>query len=272
MKDLCEDLRNEYTELSAMLDTLTPAQWAAQTAFYRWTPYDEVAHLCLFEQLAVTAMTDAERFRRVQTSIAADMAAGEEISGIARKMFAGDSGGAVNRAWRGWFTRVCDLLDPMDPKARLPWFGPDMSARSFATARLMETWAHGQDIYDALRRRRAVTRRLRHIAHLGVSTFGWTFINRGLPVPSASPSVELTVPDGTVWKWNETSSSGTVRGTAEDFCLVVTQRRHVADTTLEVDGEGATGWMNIAQCFAGPPADGPAAGARRVEYRAEQPA
>jgi uncharacterized protein (TIGR03084 family) len=135
-----------------------------------------------------------------------------------------------------------------------------MSARSFATARLMETWAHGQDIWDALHRPRPATSRLAHIAQLGVITFRWSFQNRGLPPPAAAPAVELEGPAGAVWRWGDAAADGLVRGSALDFCLVVTQRRHVLDTGLELQGAAAQEWMSIAQCFAGPAASGPPPG------------
>jgi uncharacterized protein (TIGR03084 family) len=129
-----------------------------------------------------------------------------------------------------------------------------------ATARLMETWAHGQDIWDALHRPRPATSRLAHIAQLGVITFRWSFQNRGLPPPAAAPAVELAGPAGAVWRWGDAAADGLVRGSALDFCLVVTQRRHVLDTGLELQGAAAQEWMSIAQCFAGPAASGPPPG------------
>jgi len=266
MKALRDDLLREYSELADRAEALSPGQWQISTPFYGWSPYDEIAHLCLFDELAVVAITDLREFRRQQAALDANIADGKPISEIARERFAGISGKDLNHLWRTLHTRVCDLLATADAKARVPWFGPDMSARSFATARLMETWAHGQDIYDALRLRRPVSARLRHIAHLGVFTFGWSFRNRGLPLPSAPPLVELSGAEGEIWRWNEASVDEVLRGSAEDFCLVVTQRRHFADTTLQAEGDGTLAWMAIAQCFAGPPADGPAPGDRRIDY------
>jgi uncharacterized protein (TIGR03084 family) len=137
-----------------------------------------------------------------------------------------------------------------------------MSARSFASARLMETWAHGQDIWDGVQRKRPATARLKHIAHLGVTTFKWTFVNRQMPVPDVLPHVVLSAPDGDTWTWNDASDSHSVHGSAEDFCLLVTQRRHLNDTALHYVGEDVHRWLLMAQCFAGPPADGPMAGVR----------
>jgi uncharacterized protein (TIGR03084 family) len=82
--------------------------------------------------------------------------------------------GETLKWWREERTALLEVLAKMDRKKPLPWYGPALSAMSFATARLMETWAHGQDIVDALGIRRNPTKRLRHIAHLGVSTLGWS--------------------------------------------------------------------------------------------------
>jgi len=140
-----------------------------------------------------------------------------------------------------------------------------MSALSSITARQMETWAHGQEVFDVLGAERVDTDRIRNIAHLGVSTFGWTFINRGMVVPDPAPFVQLTGPSGVVWNWNTPQNDNMVQGQASDFAQVVTQVRNVAETGLNVTGQGAQDWMKLAQCFAGPPVDPPAPGQR---YRA----
>ena len=141
-----------------------------------------------------------------------------------------------------------------------------MSAKSFATARIMEVWAHGQDIFDALKVPRKATDRLRHIAHMGVATFGWSFMNRHMEVPSDDVRVELLGPTGERWTWGPDGAKNRVEGSAEDFCLVVTQRRNVADTGLTVAGTTAAQWMAMAQAFAGPASDPPKPGQRMVSY------
>jgi uncharacterized protein (TIGR03084 family) len=153
-------------------------------------------------------------------------------------------------------------LGESDPKRRLPWFGPDMGVRMFTTARLMETWAHGQEIYDLVGASRKPSDRLHAIATLGVKTFGWTFANRGIDPPGPPPYVRLVGPSGTIWEWNEPSDDERVSGTALDFCHVVTQGRNIADTKLDVTGTVATHWMSIAQCFAGGASAPPAPGER----------
>jgi uncharacterized protein (TIGR03084 family) len=126
-----------------------------------------------------------------------------------------------------------------------------MSAASSATARLMETWAHGQDVADTLGVQRLATGRLRHVAHLGVATLGFSFQLNGRPVPAEPVRVELSVPGGETWTWGPAGVPDSVTGPALDFCLAVTQRRHLDDTGLRVTGPVAAEWMSIAQAFAG---------------------
>lgn len=264
---LCQDLEAEHTEWAALLATLDADTWRRPTVFFDWTPWDQLAHICLLDEASVLAATDAGAFARQAAALRTRRAAGEEISAIARATYAKLDGPALLRHWRdgthGVSPALLAAMAQRAPRDRLPWFGPEMSARSFATARLMETWAHGQDVWDLLRRPRPATARLRHIATLGVNTYAWSFANRGLTVPEPAPHIRLHAPDGAVWEWNAPSDAHHVYGTAADLCRVVTQRRHVADTTLQVAGNGAA-WLAIAQCFAGPPADGPAPGLRRL--------
>lgn len=260
----CRDLLDEYRELDALCATLGEAQWRQPGPFHGWSAWDEIAHLCYFDEAALQAARDPEAFDSSARALNALMERGGQISAVAREHFGPLAGAALRRRWQTRYQELVQALAALDPRARLPWYGPTMSARSFVTARLMETWAHGQDVWDLLGRRRPPSARLRHIAHLGVTTFGWSFVNRGLPPPGPAPRVELQGPDGALWSWGEPGQTGLVSGTAEDFCLVVTQRRHVADTGLQTQGEAAACWMVLAQCFAGPPADGPAPGVRRV--------
>ncbi len=170
--------------------------------------------------------------------------------------------------WQGARRQMMDAATALDAHDRVPWYGPPMSALSFVSARLMETWAHGQDVADALGLTRVPTARLRHIAHLGVRARPFSYVVRGLDVPADTVRVELTGPSGEHWSWDAGPVSDLVRGPALDFCLVVTQRRHISDTALTVRGSLASQWLAIAQAFAGPPgpgrlpqrSDGPVAG------------
>ncbi len=264
MQDVCADLLDEYEELGALAAQLTTEQWQTRTAFYDWTPWDEIAHLCLFDETGLLAATDGNAFAADARELTAALANGRQFSEIAREKYQALDGPALLAHWRGRYTALAAALAALDARSRLPWYGPTMSARSFATARMMETWAHGQDVFDAMGVRRQPSRRLKHIAHIGATTYGWTFVNRQLAVPEPVPYVELSAPGNETWTWNEASTANAVRGSAEDFCLVVTQRRNVLDTALQVSGDAAAQWLAIAQCFAGPPATPPAPGTRGV--------
>jgi len=161
--------------------------------------------------------------------------------------------------WRANRLTLGRVASELDDNARIAWYGPSMGAKSFLTARLMEAWAHGQDIVDTLGVEREATDRLRHITQLGFITRGWTYMNRGLEAPDVSIRVELTSPSGDLWKFGPDDAEETIVGPAEDFCLVTTQRRHVDNTDLTVTGASARDWMEKAQLFAGPPSDGPTA-------------
>jgi len=163
------------------------------------------------------------------------------------------TGTDVLARWRTERNKMVDAFRARGPKDRIPWFGPDMSTRSFATARLMETWSHGRDVADTVGAAWEPTDRIKHVCHIGVTTRGWSYINRGLPIPDGDVRVELVAPSGATWTWGSEDTSDRITGSAEDFCLVVTQRRQPASTGLVADGSLAEEWLSIAQAFAGPP-------------------
>jgi len=169
---------------------------------------------------------------------------------------------AAYEAWREFYPELCDGLRDVDPKLRVQWAGPPMSVRSSVTARQMETWAHGQEVWDVLGLERADSDRIRNIAVLGINTFGWTYRVREREVPEPMPHVRLEAPSGAIWEWNDPDLEDRVEGSATDFCQVVTQVRNVADTGIRTSGPIAAEWMSIAQCFAGAPEAPPPPGAR----------
>ena len=263
MRDIVDDLREECLALHEFVSGLTAEEWKRPTVFWSWSTWDEIMHLHFVDEFGVLAMTDREGFEQRVKEMRAGQAEGQEISAQARARYAGYDRDRALEAWHSTSLDLIRLLKQANPKQRIPWFGPDMGPASFASARQMETWAHGQDIFDLFGVRRPNADRILNICELGVRTFKWSFVNRGLTPPSA-PEVRLISPSGKEATWNEGAPEGSVSGTAEDFCLVVTQRRHVEDTGLLVTGENAGDWMRIAQCFAGAPADGPAPGERAV--------
>jgi len=256
------DLRAEIDELHAFLGTLTAADWPEQTAFKGWTPWDVVAHLHFYDTVSMLSLDGEEAFVPKRNDLVAKMTARVSNAEIAREAFGALDAPALRARWVETGRALADRLGASDPKRRLPWFGPDMGVRMFTTARYMEVWAHGQEIYDLKRAKRPESDRIRNICTIGVKTFGWTFVNRGLEIPGPPPYVRLEAPSGAVWEWNEPSEVERIVGRAVDFCHVVTQGRNVADTSLSVVGEVAVRWMSIAQCFAGGAEDPPKPGER----------
>jgi uncharacterized protein (TIGR03084 family) len=248
LTELLDDLRAEQADLRAVvadadLDAATPAQG--------WDVRDAVAHLAGSDAEALKAATRPEEF------VAGLVEVAEDIDGFltgqltARRHL---SRAQLLADWQAGFDAMVEAFATVPPGTKVPWYGPPMSPASFATARLMEYWAHGQDVADGLGVTRTPTARLRHICHLGVRTRGFAYANRGLVAPDVPVAVQLTAPDGSTWSFGEGEQR--VTGPALDFCLLVTQRRHRDDLDLRTEGAAADEWLGLAQCFAGPPGPG----------------
>jgi uncharacterized protein (TIGR03084 family) len=247
---LLADLRHESDRLIEHLNGLAYEQWGLATPAAGWSVQDQVSHLAFFDDTARLALIKPDEFRALADKLTADgMDFPDRIAEQHRIL--------TTEALLGWFTAarrdlLADFTDE-DFRRRLPWFGPDMSVASSATARLMETWAHGQDIYDALSVEHPPSPGLRNIAHLGVSTFGFAHTVNELDVPGDPVRVELESPEGQTWSWGPTDAADRVSGPALDFVLTVTQRRHWSETALVATGPAASRWLDIAQAFAGAP-------------------
>ncbi len=253
------DLEAEGEDFHTLLLKLSPHDWDRVTAFKDWTVYDVVGHLHFSDHMGMTTLNSSEAFKALMRDV---QGSGLGLAAYTRRWLGDVSGPELRERWRELFNLLCRRLAAAAPDQRLTWGGPGMRPRMFATARQMETWAHAWEIYDLLGIPRAHTDRLYNIATIGVRTFGWTFANRGLEPPEEAPYVRLAAPSGAIWEWNDPAARSRVEGDAVAFCQVVTQVRNVADTDLLVAGEAARRWMDMAQCFAGPPEEPPAPGTR----------
>ncbi|WP_411091866.1 TIGR03084 family metal-binding protein [Streptomyces sp. 049-1] len=248
-----DDLRDESEELDALVAGLAPGEWRIASPAPGWTVAHQVAHLAWTDRAALLAVTDEDGFRGL---VEQALAAPDRYVDDGAEEGARQEPDELLAAWRAGRTALDGALRAAAPGARFPWYGPPMAAASMATARLMETWAHGLDIADALGVVRPPTDRLRHVARIGVRARDFAYAAHGLTPPAGQFRVELTGPGGDLWAYGPEDAPQRVTGPALDFCLLATQRAHRADLALTADGPDADHWLDIAQAFAGPPGAG----------------
>ncbi|PUA81335.1 TIGR03084 family metal-binding protein [Nocardioides currus] len=249
------DLTAEGDALEVLVADLSPEAWRTPTPAAGWDVATQVAHLAWTDEVALKAATDKEAWDAVVL-----------LALAAPETFVDDqalAGSTVTPAelldrWRAGRAALKEALATYDG-GKMPWFGPPMSPTSMATARLMETWAHSLDVHEALGVTPEPTGRIRHVAHLAVRTRNFAFLTNDLTPPAGEFRIDLVAPDGDVWTFGPEDAQQTVTGSALDLCLLATQRVHRADTDLVATGPDADRWLDIAQCFAGPPGEGRAA-------------
>ena len=252
MQHLSYDLRDESEALYQIMTDLPDAEFTTPTGFKNWTFNDILEHLHIWNVAAYESYADEAAFDAFVDKVKADIMAGN-LKKFERTYINGLAGQALLITWHDYYIKMSDAFSEVDLKHRVKWVGPDMSVRSSITARLMETWAHGLAIYDALGVVRQDSDRIKNIVVLGVNTFNWSFQVKGQTPTGPIPYIELIAPSGEIWKFGEPSDVSAVTGTASEFCQVVTQTRNILDTNLNLTGEVAKAWMTHAQCFAGPP-------------------
>lgn len=253
---LC-DLAAENQEVDDMVAPLTEAAWRQPTPAAGWTIAHQIAHLAWTDAKALIATNEPASF---PAEVEQALGGGGQFVDDGAQAGAQQTPSALLGEWRTGRRNLAAALANVTHGQRLPWYGPSMSPASMASGRMMETWAHGQDIADALDLHRTPSARLRHIARFGVRTRDFAFTLHGRTPPTEEFRVQLQAPDGDDWVFGPVDASQRVAGSAVDFCLVVTQRRHVADTDLVTTGALAADWVQIAQAFAGPPGTGRVAG------------
>ena len=257
-----EHFLQEAETLAGLIDNQPSNIFETTTLFKGWTVNDVIGHLYLFDKAAIKALRDDHLFHDFLSPVILGLNEGKSLLEIQGSVLGKLNGQALFKMWRKNAKALGQAYARADPKQRIKWVGPEMSALSCITARQMETWAHGQEIFDVLGQTRQEGDRIKNICHLGVMTYQWTFINRQLSVPAPVPFVQLIAPSGQIWEWNNPEADTSVKGSAVEFSQVVTQVRNVHDTKLETIGEPAALWMSLAQCFAGKPEMPPKEGSR----------
>jgi uncharacterized protein (TIGR03084 family) len=248
MTALCDDLAAESAQLRTVLAGLGEADWRRETPAVGWTIADQVSHLAYFDDVALRSATDPAAF-------AAEKDAMDAEGGVNPDTIAAPFHDLPGTELLTWFDdargRLLAGFRDLEPGLRVPWFGPAMSAASSLTARIMETWAHGQDVFDTVGAEHVPSARLRHVAHIGVGARPFSYAAHERPMPEVPIRVELTAPDGSTWTWGPEDAADRITGTAADFALLITQRRHRDDLGLEIVGDAAREWAEIGQAFAG---------------------
>ncbi|MDN4173257.1 TIGR03084 family metal-binding protein [Nocardioides sp. SOB77] len=257
LDDLLADLRAEGDQLYAAVAGLDADGWATPTPAAGWTVATQVAHLVWTDEVAVLSARSATDGDPAWDELLQRAAVDPEgfVDDGAHEVARTEPAQLLGR-WDAARGDLAAALTGLPAGTRMPWFGPPMSASSMATARYMETWAHSLDVHEALGRELEVTDRVRHVAHLGVRTRDFAFATRGLAAPTEDVRVQLTAPSGETWAWGAEDAAQSVTGSAADFCRLVTQRVHRDDTDLVAVGAEADRWLDVAQCFAGPPGEG----------------
>jgi uncharacterized protein (TIGR03084 family) len=250
VNELLADLTAEQEVLDALVRGLADQDWDRPSAAEGWTNRDTISHLAHIDGEALVAITDPDRF----AVVAARAGDAYVRSGLDRGR--GLPPQAVLAWWREARGGLTAALAALDPKHRIPWYARPMSARSFATARLMEVWAHGLDVFDGLGVPPVDSDRLRHVALLGCLARGYAYRVNGRTPPRTEVRVDLVLPSGAPWSFGPADAPDRVSGSASDFCRVVTRRLHVARTALAAEGPHAAEWLAIAQAYAGPPGAG----------------
>lgn len=251
--DLIADLTAASEELDDLVADLDDAGWATDTPSPGWTIAHQIGHLNWTDRVSHVAATDTEAFNALMAEAINDPlnyvdAGAEERAACPPAQLLAD--------WRADRAALAEALGKVPEGVKLPWFGPPMSATSMTTARLMETWAHGLDVADALGVVLPPADWIKGVVHIGVRTRDFAYVVNGRQAPQEPFRFEITAPSGELWEWGPADAENTVRAPAVDFCMLVTQRRAVDDLDLELTGTQAQDWAQIAQCFAGPPGGG----------------
>lgn len=250
MDPICDDLEAEQEALDVLVADISDADWDLATPAADWSVRDQISHLAFFDEAGLLAAVDPDGFAE-QAALLMEAALEPGRDDMSLEQGRASSPAELLTWWRGARSGMMPVFRGLDAKARVPWYGVSMGARSFATARLMEVWAHGQDVVDALGVEREPTERLRHVAHIANGARPYAYLVNGLDMPASSIRVELEAPSGETWTWGEEESPERITGSALDFCLVAIQRRHVDDVNLEIVGDDARQWAGIIQTFAG---------------------
>ncbi|MEE4544634.1 TIGR03084 family metal-binding protein [Streptomyces sp. V4-01] len=253
MQDVHSDLATEAAELDTLLADLNHEQWTTQTPAPGWTVAHQIAHLAFIAGMARLAATDAETFEAVATEGRKDFQGAVDAK-LAE--YLADTIPAVYKRWQDEQRAADEALAALPKDGVVPWLVNPLPVGVLAAAGLMELYAHGQDIRDALGVSRTPSDRIGHLAFFGTRTRDFGYLARSIEPPKEEFRFELTAPSGIVWAFGPEDAEQRISGPAEDYCLLITRRRHRDDLALTATGSEAERYLDIAQAYRGPAGEG----------------
>ena len=257
------DFRDECNAVYSILENLKEQDYEMPTQFKGWTFNNVIGHLHVWNYAADISLKDGDEWKNFANSALQALGNGSSMNEFEQTITKGIQGPELLSMWKEYYTDMTERFAVADPKKRVKWMGPDMSARSSISARHMETWAHAQELYDSLGLDRINEDRIKNIVVIGNNTFKWCFTVHKKTLPTIRPYLKLISPSGEIWEYNEFSEDHKIEGLAEEFCQVVTQVRNIQDVNLKLTGSIAEEWMSVAQCFAGGAEQPPKPGTRK---------
>ncbi len=249
-RDVFADLTAEAAEVDQLLDGLSDEDWARPTPAPGWTVADQIAHLAFIFRLAGTAASDHETFQAMTSAVTAETFEAAVNGALAE--FRNDPPEVLRNRWRAERDAAIKALAVVPPDRPVPWLVRPLPPAVLASAGMMECFAHGQDIADALGSTRTHTDRIWHLVWFATLTWDFGYQARGLPTPDTQFRFELAAPEGGTWEFGPAGAEQRITGPAEDFCLLVTRRRHRDDLAITATGDIAQAWLDIAQAYRGP--------------------
>ncbi|MEV8513811.1 TIGR03084 family metal-binding protein [Dactylosporangium sp. NPDC051484] len=251
------NLTADGNDVDRLVSDLDAEQWALPTPAVGWTVAHQIAHLAATFRMAGMAAADPDRFIAMTGRLGSDFNANVTA---ALSEYVVEPPAELLRRWRAERAAAEKSIGALPMDQLVPWLVRPLPAMVLAMAGMMELFAHGQDIADALGVRRRVTDRIGQVVHFAVRTWDFGYQSRGLQTPDVAFRFEITAPSGAVWEFGPADSPERITGPAEDFCLLVTRRRHRDDLAVVAAGELAEQWLDIAQAYRGPAGPGRQAG------------
>ncbi|HEX4812237.1 MAG TPA: TIGR03084 family metal-binding protein [Nonomuraea sp.] len=257
LEAVLNDLAADGDQLDNLVAGLDAEQWLLPTPAPGWTVRDQIAHLAFIFRLAATAASDAEAFQAMTAGAQSNF---DGAVNAALKLYENVPPAALLATWRSERAAAVAALAAVPAGRTVPWLVNPLPPVVLACAGIMEQFAHGQDIADTLGVRLERGGSLQHLVVFAVLTRDFGYLARQLTPPAEEFRFEITGPSGERWDYGPEDAAQRISGPAEDFCLLVTRRRHRADVAVTAAGEVADHWLDIAQAYRGPAGTGRAPG------------